>query len=311
MNSEPQVSVVMATFNRPQYLAAAIDSVLAQSLGNLELIIADDGSGEETRRLLRSRAADPRVRLLTLSHTGRPSQVRNHALAHARAPWVAFQDSDDLWERDKLASQCAALAATSGARWSYTACTHVDAQGREIHPPGVAAWRPHQGRILDAVACLRAHAALPTVMIARSLLVETGGFDPDLALFEDHDLWLRVASRAEVAVEETPRVKVRRHAEHYSGHLPLDTAECRAVFLERAWRCALTNAARSELRRIRALNAAHLARLRASAGDSRAARLSLRASADTGWRYIRWWLDAALALATPARRMADPGTTEP
>jgi glycosyltransferase involved in cell wall biosynthesis len=306
MNADPQVSVVMSTFNRPQYLDAAIDSVLQQSHRNLELIIADDGSDETVRRLLQARESDARVRVLWNAHTGRPSMARNRALAHAHAPYVAFQDSDDVWSTDKLASQLAALAATPGARWCYTACTHIDAQGREIQPRGVGAWHAHRGRILDAVACLRAHAALPTVLVERSLLAETGGFDEQLAFFEDHDLWLRFATRAEAAVVAAPKVQVRRHASHYSGNRPLATAECRAIFLERAWRQELTGTARVELRRIRALNAAHVARLRAAAGDTRAARRSVLASMGTGWRYVRWWLDAARALAGAPRRVARP-----
>jgi len=300
----------MATFNRAQYLDAAIDSVLAQSLRRLELIIADDGSDEATRLLLRSRATDARVRLLWLPHTGRPSQVRNHALAQARAPFVAFQDSDDVWLPDKLASQLAALAAAPQARWCYTACSHIDAHGREHRPEGVAAWRAHDGRIRDAVACLRAHTALPTVMVARSLLAETGGFDESMALFEDHDLWLRLACRSEVAVVTEPKVQVRRHAEHFSADDPLTAVACRSVFLERAWSCALSSTARVELRRIRALNAARLARLRASAGDARAARRSLLSSAGSGWRYVRWWLDAARAVLSFPRRASAPEASE-
>jgi glycosyltransferase involved in cell wall biosynthesis len=299
MSSEPEVSVVMATFNRPQYLDAAIDSVLSQSIRNLELIIADDGSDEPARRLLQSRASDARVRLTWLAHTGRPAKVRNAALALARAPYVAFQDSDDVWRPDKLALQLDAIRAAPAARWSYTACEHIDALGREFRPPGVAAWQAHRGRILDAVACLRAHSALPTILVERSLLAESGGFDENLALFEDHDLWLRFAARAGVAVVTQPLVQVRRHETHYSGHDALATVECRAIFLDRAWRCELGSRARAELRRLRALNAARLARLRASAGDRRAARRSLLMSAGTGWRYFRWWLEAGHTLAIP------------
>ena len=300
MRIDPLISVVMATFNRPQYLDAAIDSVLSQSVHNLELIIADDGSDQPTRRLLQARAADARVRLLWLAHTGRPAKVRNQGLAMARARYVAFQDSDDVWMPEKLASQLDAINAARVARWSYTACTHIDALGRDFHPRGIATWHTHAGRILDAVACLRAHAALPTILVERLLLAETGGFDESLALFEDHDLWLRLAARAEVAVVPRPLVKVRRHALHYSGNDALAAAECRATFLNRAWRSELGPGARAELRRLRALNAARLALVRASSGDRRGARRSLVTSAGSGWRYFRWWQQAARVLLGPS-----------
>jgi len=305
MTMHPQVSVVMATFNRPQYLDASIDSVLSQSVRNLELIIADDGSDASTRRLLQARSSDARVRLMLLAHSGRPAKVRNAGLALARAPYVAFHDSDDVWMPDKLARQLDAMRVAPAARWSYAACAHIDAQGRELRPQGVAAWHEHRGKILDAVACLRAHAALPTILVERSLLAETGGFDEDLPLFEDHDLWLRLAARAPVAVVTQPLVLVRRHADHYSGHDALAEVECRAIFLERAWRHEVEPPARAELRRLRALNAARLARLRASSGDRRAARHSLLMSAASGWRYLRWWREALRTLISPQLRVAD------
>jgi glycosyltransferase involved in cell wall biosynthesis len=301
----PRVSVIMATFNRAEFLGPAIDSVLRQTLPDLELLIADDGSGEDTRRVLGAWSSDPRVRMLWLEHRGIPAAVRNSALREARGQFVAFQDSDDVWMPDKLARQLEALAATPGARWSYTACTHIDAHGAEIAPRGVRAWRAHQGSIRDAVACLRAHSALPTVLAERGLLESAGFFDESLPLFEDHDLWLRLACRAEVAVVARPMVKVRRHEAHYSGHDELAAAECRAIFLERAWRCEVSPPARAELRRIRALQGSRVARLRARAGQGAAARDSLRASLGAGWRYPRWWIDAARAwLASPSRGLS-------
>jgi glycosyltransferase involved in cell wall biosynthesis len=299
----PRVSVIMATFNRPQYLGPAIGSVLRQTMPDLELIIADDGSDDATRAVLRSLTTDPRVRVLWREHCGIPAAVRNAALREARGQFVAFQDSDDVWMPDKLARQLAALVAREGARWSYTACAHIDASGAAVTPPGVSGWREHRGSIRDAVACLRAHSALPTVLAERALLGGAGYFDESLPLFEDHDLWLRLACFSEVAVVPEALVKVRRHENHYSGRDELAAAECRTIFLERAWRCDLSPAARAELRRLRALQGGRVARLRAQAGKGPAARDSLRASLSVGWRYPRWWIDAAhTLLACPPSR---------
>jgi len=290
---QPLVSVVMATCDRTHFLGPTIDSVLKQSVEDLELVIADDGSGEATCRVLHAWESDPRVRVLWLPHRGIPGAVRNVALQAARGRYVAFQDSDDVWMPEKLASQLAALAATPGARWCYTACEHIDSRGAPLALSHIDAWRAHSGDIRDAVACLRAHTALPTVLVERDLLENAGFFDERLRLFEDHDLWLRLACLSEVAVVPQPLVKVRRHDEHYSGRDQLAAAECRATFLERAWGAPISAAARAELRRIRALHAARVARLRARSGDRRAARDSLRRSLREGWRYTRWWIDAA------------------
>jgi hypothetical protein len=234
--------------------------------------------------------------------------VRNAALRETRGRYVAFQDSDDVWMPEKLARQLAMLAANPAVRWSYTGCAYIDAAGAGITPAGVAAWRPHHGAILDAVACLRAHSALPTVLVERTLLDEAGIFDEQLAAFEDHDLWLRLAQCSDVAVVSASLVQVRRHDEHYSGHDALVAAECRAIFLERAWRAPVSSAVRPELYRMRALQAGRLARLRALAGDRRAARDCLRSSLRAGWRYPRWWIDLAHA-ALPAASPRPPGTS--
>src|ERR1700722_5103184 len=100
----PSVSIIMPTFNRMEFLPAAIQSVLAQSLADWELLIADDGSDEETRAYLKS-LDDPRIKLLFRPHTGRPALISNGALRAARGHYVAFLDSDDVWLPGKLQAQ--------------------------------------------------------------------------------------------------------------------------------------------------------------------------------------------------------------
>lgn len=298
------VSVVLPAYDRLQFLAPAIDSVLAQTGVDVELLIVDDGSTEATRQWLQALEL-PAVRLIHREHCGLPGRVRNVGIRAARGRYIAFLDSDDLWLPDKLRRQCAALHAQPGARWSYTACSHVDSVGQTLEPAGVQPWRAHRGPMAEAVGCLRAHSALPTVMAERELLLEVGGFDERLPLYEDHDLWLRLALRSEPAVIADPLVRVRRHDAHYSGHDALREAECRAEFLERAWRHLSQRDCRAELRRLRVLQAARLARLRAERGLGHEARALLRGSWREGFWHARWWLDAArcvLAVTPDARR---------
>ena len=92
----PAVSIIFPTYDRLRYLRPAIDSVLAQTFTDWELIIADDGSEEETRSYLRS-LGDRRMRTLWLPHSGNPARVRNAALRMTTGALVAFLDSDDLW----------------------------------------------------------------------------------------------------------------------------------------------------------------------------------------------------------------------
>ena len=99
MSEIPKVSVVIATYNRASFLAETIDSVLQQRFQDYELIVVDDGSTDQTRTLVESYGS--RIRYLYHENRG-PSAARNLAVRHARAPWIAFQDSDDLTEPNHL-----------------------------------------------------------------------------------------------------------------------------------------------------------------------------------------------------------------
>src|SRR5689334_3462667 len=107
---QPLVAIVLPTFGRLHYLRSTVDCIYRQTFEDWELIIADDGSDAETREYLHS-AGDSRVRVIWLSHTGVPAIVRNAALREARARYVAFLDSDDLWAPQKLERQVQTLQA--------------------------------------------------------------------------------------------------------------------------------------------------------------------------------------------------------
>src|SRR5258708_34074473 len=112
----PAISIILPTFNRLKYLRLAVDSVFAQTFADWELLIADDGSDEETRAYLRGLENLPRVKVIWLSHSGNPSAVRNAALREARGDYIAFLDSDDMWMPAKLEPQIYVLTA-SHRRW--------------------------------------------------------------------------------------------------------------------------------------------------------------------------------------------------
>src|SRR5690349_1843146 len=101
----PTVSVIMPAYNVEGYIGDAARSVLHQTYGDLELIIADDGSTDSTPEVIEQlRASDPRVRAITVPSNG-PSAARNAAMRLARGQFFALLDSDDIWEREFLARQ--------------------------------------------------------------------------------------------------------------------------------------------------------------------------------------------------------------
>ncbi|MEQ9638590.1 MAG: glycosyltransferase [Alphaproteobacteria bacterium] len=226
----PRVSVVMPAYNAEATIAEAIDSVLAQDLADLELIVVDDGAIDATAEIVAGYAArDRRVRLIRQDNAG-VSATRNRAIAEARAAYVAFLDADDAWEPDKLAHQAALLDRRPEVGFCYTAQTIIDGAGRAISTYAV---KPdYRGRCLPALA--RSNGiGLSTVMARTELLRAVGGFDETLDLCEDWELWIRLAERTELDYVDAPLTRYRFHP----GNSTRDLDRLRAAHLAVLARC--------------------------------------------------------------------------
>ncbi len=281
----PAVSIVLPTHERPQFLAATIASIYAQTCTDHELIIADDGSGEETRALLRRLA--PRAQLLLLEHRGNPGAASNAALRAARGRYVAFIDSDDLWKSDKLAWQLAELARDARCRWCYTAFERIDEHDRVLAAEATRVFIPCRGDIACALADGRASLRTPGVIAERSLLEEAGGFDETLRSCEDYDLWMRLAVLSPVALVDAPVVRVRLNDASHSNHSP-QLFQDREASLRKFATCRDARL-RAAIRNARARNSLQAAaRLRAKAGRAAALR-HLGNAMSFAWRTPSWW----------------------
>ena len=295
MSTAPLVSIILPTFDRLQYLKPAVDSVVSQTFADWELIVADDGSGAETRAYLSALQCMPRVKVVWLEHQGNPAVARNRALREARAPYVAFLDSDDLWMPSKLELQLAAMRARKDRSWSYTEFIRIDPSGASIdfqrNPDRVL----HEGRIVEPLLRLTSGIAMPTVMVETDLLNSAGGFDERLTLHEDYELWLRLALLSEVSVVRQPLACVRRHDEHFSSSGARSyEARCR-VF--KKMREALSDPHDSAiLENEWARSMASLALANAAAGNRRAMWNSLASGWAHSWRNLRWYPRAARAV---------------
>lgn len=189
----PVVSVIIPTHDRLPYLEEAVDSVCSQTFRDWELIVVDDGSTDGTSEYLGA-LSDERIRSIRMERSGYPGAVRNRGIEEARGRYVAFLDSDDVWEPDKLAVQVAAHEDRPEYGWSYTALTRMDIEGREMHDSGIGRWRPVEGWILEDLLRMEVLADTPTVMVRRELLQEVGGFDETLPRAEEYELWFRLAA---------------------------------------------------------------------------------------------------------------------
>ena len=201
------ISVIIPTFNRSGVLLRAIHSVLNQSYKHFELIIVDDGSTDETERLLKPFIENQSIQYVRQDNKG-VSSARNRGVNHARGEWLAFLDSDDEWLEDKLLHQIKFLNENSHLKIVYSdeiwMRKGVRLNQKKIHQKKGGWIFPH-----CVTQCLIGPSS---VLLSKNLFTEMKGFDESYEVCEDYDLWLKISSRYEVGLIETPLIV------KYGGH---------------------------------------------------------------------------------------------
>jgi glycosyltransferase involved in cell wall biosynthesis len=184
----PRVSVIIPTHNRKAFVLEAVASVLAQTYGDYELILVDDGSSDGTGEALKR--YEEHLQYLYQENQG-VSAARNCGLELARGEFIAFLDSDDLWLPKKLAIQVAFMDQHPEAQICYTDEIWIR-RGVRVNPKKRHA--KYSGWVYPY--CLPLCIISPSSALMRRVLFEqVGTFDPQLPVCEDYDLWLRVAAR--------------------------------------------------------------------------------------------------------------------
>ena len=219
----PRVSVILPTYNRSWIVGQAIDSVLDQDYANLEVIVVDDGSTDDTSRLLATYA--DRISVIGQENRG-VSAARNTGIRAAAGELIALLDSDDTWLPGKVAAQVAFFSANPDARVCQTEELWVR-NGVRVNPG--KRHRKEGGMIFarSLALCLVSPSA---VMMRRSLFDDVGLFDESLPACEDYDLWLRIAWKYPVDLIDRPLIVKRGgHADQLSRLPELDKYRIRSI----------------------------------------------------------------------------------
>lgn len=201
------VSVIITTFNRRRFLEEALQSVLSQDYRDREIIVIDDGSTDASWE-----AADGLPVRYEWKENGGVSSARNLGIAAALGDYFAFLDVDDLWKKEKLSVQMAAMVA-GGYGISYTDEIWLK-NGRRLNQK--KRHRKYSGHIYEQ--CLPLCIISPSsAVIKREIFENVGLFDEALPVCEDYDMWLRIASRYPVLFIPSPLIVKRGgHADQLS-----------------------------------------------------------------------------------------------
>jgi glycosyltransferase involved in cell wall biosynthesis len=212
------VSVVIPTQERPHYLRRAIQSVLGQTFGDLELIVVDDGPSDATARLVGS-YRDPRVRLVRHDSNRGVAAARNTGIAASSGRYVAFLD-DDIWLPPKLERQLQ-LASERGAEVVHTLVYVADGDGNVFAAPSERGFRLFRevaasGYPYDLLL-RRSSFFINTFLVRRECVEAVGGFDEELAALEDLDFVHRLRRRYALHLVDEPLVKHCFHGGNVSN----------------------------------------------------------------------------------------------
>ncbi len=210
-----EVSVIIPTFNSAQFLTAAVDSVLAQTFKDFEIIVVDDGSVDNTEEVLKKYGDS--IRYIKQKNQG-VSIARNNGINLSNAKYVSFLDADDTWLPLKLERQMKALASQPEYRLCFTNFIPVDADMKpfdkfRLYPQGTA--------LEDLLLRGNLIGSICTVVCERTLFDEIGGFDPEFSQCADWDMWVRLATKTEFLFVDEKLVTYRHHNTNMSRNARL------------------------------------------------------------------------------------------
>jgi glycosyltransferase involved in cell wall biosynthesis len=209
MNSHnPKITVLMPAYNAAKYIGEAIASVLHQSFIDFELLIVNDGSADDTEKIIRS-FKDPRIVLISQDNKG-VSSALNLGLSHARAPYIARFDADDICYPNRLKMQYEFITRYPEYSIIGSAADYVDAEGHFIfthHPQGHLNEEIQQ---LKYSVCPFIHSS---VFYKKDIIISKGGYNEHAYTYEDHFLWIGILKSEKGCNLSQPLIKVRLNPE--------------------------------------------------------------------------------------------------
>lgn len=210
---QPLVSVVMPAYNAEKYICASIDSVLAQSYSNIELVIVDDGSTDNTADIINNYIKSSNKHIIYKRQiNGGPARARNVGILLSTGAWISFIDSDDYWASNHLQLLFDKASTDGEVGLVYGSKIFVDKDGNELSQSQQPHWELPEGWIFPQMF---ANNLMNTssVIVKRDLIISVNLFDesPSLRICEDYDLFLKLTAISKVCSRPDVKYYYRRH----------------------------------------------------------------------------------------------------
>lgn len=212
----PKISIVIPTYNAEKTIASTLQSVINQTFSDVEIIIINDGSTDNTLQTIET-CQDPRIRVLSYNNAG-VAMARNRGISHATGEYIAFIDADDRWTTDKLELQLQALQEhpEAGVAYSWTIDFIDGEEDRQL--PGKPVY--FSGNVYPQllISNFLLHGSNP--LVSRQAIDSVGEFDPNCTPSEDWDYYIRLAAQWPFIVVPKHQIFYRQSTTSSSSNIP-------------------------------------------------------------------------------------------
>jgi glycosyltransferase involved in cell wall biosynthesis len=226
--SDPLVSIITPVYNGEQFLLEAIESALAQTYQNFELLIVNDGSTDNSKAIITNYLNNTKIRYFEQQNAG-VAAARNLALRNANGKYIGFLDQDDLWLPDKLSTQIRFLETNPEIAFVHSRQSYIQADGTPIADYAKDWVSDLHGKCFIELF-KRNRIAVLTVLLRKDVIDEIGFFNETVSRVDDYELWLRICSKYPIGFQDEKLALYRCHDTNAShDHFKMEQAELTAL----------------------------------------------------------------------------------
>ena len=204
-----KISVIVTTYNRPEYLSETLDAIFSQTYRNFEVILIDDGSRENYVDIYKEKY--PELILIKKKNAGL-SAARNTGVEHSTGEWIAFCDDDDVWVVDKLERQVEAIDVDPNVGLIHGRIEYIDKNGKRQKPKSyvdTSYYKRRGNSFLKAIEMVLVKS--PTPLIKRAVFDQAGGFNEKIKVGEDCEFYMKMAFYTRFLYLDETLAKYRLH----------------------------------------------------------------------------------------------------